>query len=319
MACGTLRTSVSERHPIIAVTGSSGAGTSTARAVFAKLFASLGLNAAEVAGDCFHAYTRDEMATAIERARIRGENFSHFGPAANHMDRLEALFRDYSEHGRGDFRHYIHNEIEAEALGAPVGHFTPWQATAENTDLLLYEGLHGGVITDRVNVAQYVDLLIGMTPTINLEWVQKIHRDTADRGHAPSDVARTILRRMPDYVNYITPQFSRTDINFQRVPLVDTSNPFAVKRVPTAAESYVVIHFADSAAAAVDFGALLDLIPRAFMPRQNTIVAPGEHMSRTMQLVLEPLIRRLMHQRRRAVAGGTEDAAGAEQAGRAPA
>ena len=297
---------MSERHPIIAVTGSSGAGTSTAQAVFAKLFKSLGLNAAEIAGDGFHAYTRVEMADAIERARIRGENFSHFGPAANHLDRLEALFRDYSEHGSGTFRHYIHNEIEAEALGAPVGQFTEWQPTPKKTDLLLYEGLHGGVITDRVNVAQHVDLLIGMTPTINLEWVQKINRDTADRGHAPSDVVRTILRRMPDYVNYITPQFSRTDINFQRVPLVDTSNPFAVSKVPSAAESYVVVHFADAAAAAVDFGALLDLIPRAFMPRQNTLVAPGEHMSRAMQLVLEPLIRRLMHQRRRALADDLE-------------
>lgn len=304
---------MSERHPIIAVTGSSGAGTSTARAVFAKLFASLGLNAVEVSGDGFHAYTRDEMANAIERARIRGENFSHFGPAANHLDRLEALFRNYSASGIGEFRHYIHNEIEAEALGAPAGQFTPWLRTDGDTDLLLYEGLHGGVITDRVNVAQHVDLLIGMTPTINLEWVQKIHRDTADRGHEQADVVRTILRRMPDYVNYITPQFSRTDINFQRVPLVDTSNPFAVSRVPSAAESYVVIHFADTAAAAVDFGALLDLIPRAFMPRQNTIVAPGEHMSRAMQLVLEPLIRRLMHQRRRAHAGGNADADAAGQ------
>lgn len=299
---------MSERHPIIAVTGSSGAGTSTARAVFAKLFTSLGLNAAEVAGDGFHAYSREEMSNAIERARIRGENFSHFGPAANHLDRLETLFREYAERGVGTYRHYIHNEIEAESLGAPVGQFTPWLETAPNTDLLLYEGLHGGVITDRVNVAQHVDLLIGMTPTINLEWVQKINRDTADRGHAPSDVVRTILRRMPDYVNYITPQFSRTDINFQRVPLVDTSNPFAVSRVPSASESYVVIHFADTAAAAVDFGALLDLIPRAFMPRQSTVVAPGEHMSRAMQLVLEPLIRRLMHKRRRALSDSVDEA-----------
>ena len=34
----------------------------------------------------------------------------------------------------------------------------------------------------------------------------------------------TILRRMPDYVNYIVPQFAHTHVNFQRVPMVDTSN-----------------------------------------------------------------------------------------------
>ena len=291
---------MSERHPIIAVTGSSGAGTSTARRAFSRVFKTLGLQAAEVGGDGFHAYNREEMGLAIERARIRGENFSHFGPGANHLEKLEALFREYGATGTGEARHYVHNEVEADTFDTPVGCFTPW-APLPPSDVLLYEGLHGGVITDRVNVAQHVDLLIGVTPTVNLEWLQKIARDTAKRGHTPEDVSRTILRRMPDYVRYILPQFSRTDVNFQRVPLVDTSNPFAAGAVPTDAESHVVIRFGEPARTGVDMGALLEHIPGAFTTRDNTLVAPGEHMPRAMQLVIEPLIRRLMHTRRRAL------------------
>ena len=102
------------------------------------------------------------------------------------------------------------------------GTFTPWTQLPAETDLLFYEGLHGGVVTERVNVARYVDLMIGVVPIINLEWIQKVHRDTAERGYSPEAVTDTILRRMYDYTHYIVPQFSRTDINFQRVPTVDT-------------------------------------------------------------------------------------------------
>ena len=62
-----------------------------------------------------------------------------------------------------------------------------------------------------------------MVPIINLEWIQKLHRDKNLRGYSQEAVVDTILRRMPDYVNHICPQFSRTHVNFQRVPTVDTS------------------------------------------------------------------------------------------------
>ena len=93
----------------------------------------------------------------------------------------------------------------------------------QTLDLLFYEGLHGAVVTDKVNVAQYADLKIGVVPVINLEWIQKLHRDRAARGYSTEAVTDTILRRMPDYINYICPQFAETDINFQRVPTVDTT------------------------------------------------------------------------------------------------
>ncbi|MGH8453280.1 MAG: phosphoribulokinase, partial [Nevskiales bacterium] len=169
---------MSLEHPIIAVTGSSGAGTSTVRSAFAHIFDRLHMKALYVEGDSFHRYNREEMKSVVQRALVRGENFSHYGPAANHLDRLEALFRDYSQNGAGEVRRYLHTEDEAVAHGLHAGSFTDWLPVPEGTDVLFYEGLHGGVVTDRVDVAQYVDLLVGVAPAINLEWIQKIHRDT---------------------------------------------------------------------------------------------------------------------------------------------
>ncbi len=286
---------MSSKHPIIAVTGSSGAGTSTARVAFEHIFFQLKLNAAMIDGDAFHAYSREEMEEAVQRATIRGENFSHFGPAANHLDKLEGLFSEYGESGSGQSRRYLHDEIEAAEYGQPPGTFTPWAALPEDTDILMYEGLHGGAVTDQVNVAQHVDLMVGVVPTINLEWIQKIRRDIDERGYEADDVARTILRRMPDYVRHITPQFSCTDINFQRVPLVDTSNPFNARDVPSADESMVVIRFRNPREWPVDFPYQLTMIKGAFMSRPNTIVVPGSKMRMAIEIIIAPIIEAILN------------------------
>ena len=99
------------------------------------------------------------------------------------------------------------------------------------------------MVNDEVNLAKHADLKIGVVPVINLEWIQKIHRDKNSRGYSTEAVTDTILRRMHAYVHCITPQFTETDINFQRVPIVDTSNPFIARWIPTADESLVVIRF----------------------------------------------------------------------------
>lgn len=281
---------MSSKHPIIAVTGSSGAGTSTARVAFEHIFFRLKLNAAMIDGDAFHAHNREEMQEAVQRATIRGENFSHFGPAANHLDKLESLFSEYATSGTGQSRRYLHDEIEAAEHDQEPGTFTPWAPIVEGTDVLMYEGLHGGAVTDQINLAQYVDLMVGVVPTINLEWIQKIRRDIDDRGYEPEDVARTILRRMPDYVRHIIPQFSRTDINFQRVPLVDTSNPFIARDVPSADESMVVIRFRNPRQWPVDFPYLLTMIKGAFMSRPNTLVVPGTKMRMAIEIIIAPII-----------------------------
>ena len=291
---------MSARFPIVAVTGSSGAGTSRTRFLFAKMFADLGLQAAFVGGDSFHAYDREQMRAVLERARIRGENFSHFGPAANLWDRLEALFRDFGGKGAGSVRRYLHTEAEAAEAGQAVGTFTPWAPLPEGTQVLFYEGLHGGVVTDEHDVAAHVDLLVGMTPTVNLEWIQKIRRDTDERGYDADEVLRTILRRMPDYAQYIAPQFLRTDVNFQRVPLVDTSNPFVPQDVPRAEDSLLVIHVNERGRPGLREGSddLLASVQGAFRTREDTLVVPGEHMAQAMEEVLAPALERIAAARR---------------------
>lgn len=290
------------RHPIIGVTGSSGAGTSTAQRALSRVFDDLGLRAAMVEGDAFHAFDRCGTQQAIERARIRGEHFSLLGPSGNQLERLETLLRDYGERGVGVSRRYLHSEAEAQQAAQAVGTFTPWEWLPADTDLLFYEGLFGGYVGDDANIVQHMDLLIGVAPTVNLEWIQKLRRDIDERGYQPQDVKATILRRMPDFVNHITPQFSRTDVNFQRVPLVDTSNPFMVREIPSQAESLVVIAFNEHARIGADLDAYLG-IPGAYKSNERTLVVPGPQMSHAMEVILKPAIATLMSGRLSAGSG----------------
>jgi phosphoribulokinase len=241
---------MSVKHPIISVTGSSGAGTTSVRNTFEQIFRREKINAAFIEGDAFHRYDRREMRSLMAEEAAKGNgHFSNFGPQANLFERLEAVFREYSETGRGEARHYVHDAAEAERHGTAPGTFTAWEPLPEGSDLLFYEGLHGALVSDGVDIARYADLKIGVVPVINLEWIQKIHRDRAARGYSTEAVTDTILRRMPDYVQYICPQFTQTDINFQRVPTVDTSNPFIARWIPTPDESMVVIRFRNPPAA----------------------------------------------------------------------
>ena len=288
---------MSQRHPIIAITGSSGAGTTSVTKTFEKIFRREGVDAAIIEGDSFHRYDRAEMRTMMaEQQRAGNMHFSHFGAEANLFAELEATFREYGERGTGRVRKYLHNAEEAAPFGQPPGTFTAWETIPEGTDLLFYEGLHGGVKTAEVDVARHPDLLVGVVPVINLEWVQKIHRDRATRGYSTEAVMDVILRRMHDYVHYICPQFERTHVNFQRVPTVDTSNPFIARDIPTADESFIVIRFANPKG--IDFPYLLTMLHDSFMSRPNTIVAPAGKMELAMQLIFTPFIWRMMERRR---------------------
>lgn len=295
--CGLGRR-MSVKHPIISVTGSSGAGTTSVRKTFEQIFRRENVSAAYIEGDAFHRYDRTEMAKAAASAAARGNpNFSHFGAEANLLAELEAVFKSYAATGTGRTRHYIHDAAESKVHGAPIGTFSEWTQFPADTDLLFYEGLHGAVVTPDVNTAQHADLKIGVVPVINLEWIQKIHRDRETRGYTTDDVTQVILRRMPDYVKYICPQFSETDINFQRVPTVDTSNPFVARWIPTPDESMVVIRFRNPRG--IDFAYLLSMIHDSFMSRANSIVIPGGKLDLAMQLILTPLIMQLVERKRR--------------------
>ncbi|ORA26953.1 phosphoribulokinase [Mycobacterium aquaticum] len=290
---------MSAKHPVVVVTGSSGAGTTSVMRTFEQIFRREDVNAAFVEGDSFHRYDRAGMKQEMARALNEGDHtFSHFGADANLFEELEALFRVYGETGSGKVRKYLHDDQEAAPYGQPPGTFTSWEDIPAGTDLLFYEGLHGAVVTEKVDVAQYADLLIGVVPVINLEWTQKLHRDKAKRGYSTEAVTETILRRMDDYVHYMCPQFSRTHVNFQRVPVVDTSNPFIARTIPSADESMLVIRFADPRG--IDFPYLLSMLHDSFMSRPNTIVCPGGKMDLAMQLIFTPMLWRLLERRNKA-------------------
>jgi len=291
---------VSERHPIIAITGSSGAGTSTVTRTFANIFRREGVKAAIIEGDSFHRYDRKEMKRkAAEAEKTGNKHFSHFGSDNNLFGELENLFATYAKSGTGRARKYLHNDEEAAPYKQEPGTFTPWEDLPADTDMLFYEGLHGAVITPEHNIAQHPDLRIGVVPVINLEWIQKLWRDKHQRGYSTEAVTDTILRRMPDYVNYIVPQFAHTHVNFQRVPMVDTSNPFIARDIPSADESMVVIRFAQPKG--IDFQYLLNMVHDSFMSRANTIVVPGGKMELAMQLIFTPFVWRMMERRKRAL------------------
>ena len=290
---------MSVKHPVVAITGSSGAGTSSVTRTFQYIFRRESIKPALVEGDSFHRYDRTAMkAAVVEAARAGNLNFSHFGPDANLLAELEALFKTYGETGSGKVRKYLHNDEEAAPYKQPSGTFTPWEDIPPGTDMMFYEGLHGAAVTDKINIARHADLLVGVVPIVNLEWIQKLHRDKSARGYSTEAVVDTILRRMPDYVNYITPQFSQTHVNFQRVPTVDTSNPFIALDIPTLDESFVVIRFRNPKG--IDFPYLLSMVHDSFMSRPNIIVVPGGKMELAMQLIFTPLLLRLMENRKRA-------------------
>jgi len=290
---------MSKRHPIISVTGSSGAGTTTIKNTFDQIFRREGINAVSIEGDAFHRYDRAAMKAELARRTEAGDHtFSHFSIDANELEMLESVFRDYGETGTGRTRHYIHDDREAEAWGQAPGTFTPWAAFEPDTDLLFYEGLHGAVRTDGIDIAGQADLKIGVVPVINLEWIQKIHRDKASRGYSTEAVTDVILRRMHAYVHVICPQFTQTDINFQRVPVVDTSNPFIARWIPTPDESLVVIRFRNPRG--IDFPYLTTMIQGSWMSRANSIVIPGPRMDLAMQLILTPMVTRMVSEAKRA-------------------
>jgi phosphoribulokinase len=286
------------KHPVISVVGSSGAGTSTVKFTFDQIFRREGIVAATIEGDAYHRYNRVEMKAEMQRRRDAGDQtFSHFSIEANLLKELEESLQSYGKTGKCRSRYYIHDDADAELHGVPPGQFTEWREIGEGSDVLFYEGLHGALKAEGIDIAGFSDLRIGVAPVINLEWIQKIHRDRSSRGYSTEAVTDTILRRMHAYVHVICPQFTQTDINFQRIPIVDTSNPFVARWIPTAGESLVVIRFRNPGG--IDFPYLVSMIQNSWMARANSIVIPGDKLDLAMQLILTPIILRMTERGRR--------------------
>jgi len=291
---------MSKQNPVVAVTGSSGAGTTFVKKAFERIFESKNLNVSIVEGDSFHKFERADMKVEVEKSRAAGKVLTHFSENANHFDKLEALFTQYGKDGSGQKRYYIHSDEEAVEHNARLGtnlepgQFTPWEDIESGSDLMFYEGLHGGVRTANSDVASQVDLLVGVVPAVNIEWIQKIHRDTSERPYTPEQVAEIILDRMPDYVEFITPQFDNTHINFHRIPLIDTSNPFSGQAVPSPEDSLVVTSVRIDG---VDLQAVANKLPAdamAFLQNDTTLVYKGNYMVDVMDHMLTPIIDGLM-------------------------
>ncbi|MDO8605052.1 MAG: phosphoribulokinase [Phaeospirillum sp.] len=293
---------MSTRHPIIAVTGSSGAGRDIVRQVFDAIFRRERLTAAYVKGESFHRHTRAEMRRiTAERLAAGDDRFSHFGAEANLFEEQETLYRSYGATGAGRRRHYLHSATDVAQhgnSGLRPGEFTPWEDLPADTDLLVYKGLHGVVRGDGFDLGKLVDLKIGMVPVINLEWMRKVHKDTNERGYSPEAVVETVLRRMNDYVRTVVPQFKHSDVNFQQVPVVDTSAPLIARDLPSIDESVTVVRFRKPEDFVVNFPQLLSRIEGSWMSRRNTIVLPGGKTNLAMELVFTPIIHQLMDRKR---------------------
>lgn len=283
---------MSAEFPIVAITGASGAGSSAVIQALQHIFYRERVKAVYIEGSAFHRYDRKTMREEVRKARERGEVLTHFGAAGNHLDKLESLFFQYAATGTGVCRYYLHTQEQAGKFGQESGTFTPWTQMDADSDLLLYRGLHGAAIVGDVDISQYPDLSIGMAPNANLEWIRRLQRDTTLRGYTREEVQESILERIPDYVDFITPQFGRTHINFQMIPVVDTSDPFSEEEIPTAEECFLVIRFTPDFMP--DFIPLLHDIPNAFMSRRNTLVVPGSKMVLAIELALMPIIHDLV-------------------------
>jgi len=308
---------MSKQHPIVAITGASGAGTTVVKEAFKAIFRRQAIRAAFVTGDCFFRYSQAEEDKRIDESCQSSHRLSVYGPELNDFYQLQSLFSEYAERGSGRIRHRLDVQ-EATQFGKKAGEFSDYLPLADGSELLFYEGLHGAVVANSwtrrkmsvshnpkivierrqarnnkaVDVAQYADLLIGVVPAMNLEWIQKIHQDTHARCQSHGGASEGILQRLQDYIYFMVPQFSLTDINFQRMPIVDTSNPFDNRRVPTEDESIIVVRFREPRK--YDFPQMLERIDGAFMSRSNTMVIKGGQLQLALDVICSPIIENLL-------------------------
>ena len=122
---------MSAKHPIITITGSSGAGTTSVKRIFEQIFRRESIEAAFIEGDAFHRYDRAAMKAEVAKQEKAGNpNFTHFHAEANELGILEEVFEEYGRRGSGRTRTYIHDEDEEKQYGTPPGHFTGWREFA---------------------------------------------------------------------------------------------------------------------------------------------------------------------------------------------
>jgi phosphoribulokinase len=80
------------------------------------------------------------------------------------------------------------------------------------------------------------------------------------------------------------------------VPIVDTSNPFIARTIPTPDESILVIRFRDPKD--IDFPYLLSMLHDSMISRPDTIVCSGAKMDLAIEIIFTPMILQLMERKK---------------------
>ena len=284
------RTPMSLKHPIIAITGSSGAGTTSVKHTFEQIFRREKINPVYIEGDAFHRWNRLEMREKMKEAAARGDNhYSHFGADANLFEELEKTLRRLRrDRQRADAPLYPRRRRGREARRR-AGHLHRMGR--------IHAGLGPAVLRGPARLRR--DRQGQCRPACRSQDRRRAGASISNGSRSCTATApRAAIppRRSPTRscgacpITSITscPQFTQTDINFQRVPTVDTSNPFIARWIPTPDESIVVIRFRDTHG--IDFPYLLSMIHGSFMSRANSIVIPGGKLDIAMQLIFTPMI-----------------------------
>ncbi len=170
---------MSVRHPIIAVTGSSGAGTTTVMKTFDHIFRR---EQHQGPGDRGRFVSRLQPGRDA-RARARGghgqgSDHQPFRTGVEPVGRARRHDGSLRRHRRrqGAPLHPRRRGSASSSSGEP-GTFTTGSRCRRTATCSSTKGCMAATRTARWMSREKVDLLVGVVPIINLEWIQKLHRD----------------------------------------------------------------------------------------------------------------------------------------------
>ena len=237
---------MSVKHPIISVTGSSGAGTTSVKTTFKRIFNRETVNAASSMAMHSIAMTAQMKRVMAEEAEREINHFSHFGPECQPAGGTGRVYSGISAKPEPEKPGTTCTTRKKRTCTARPGTFSAWEDIDPEYRIIVLRrtAWRGGDRRRQPGAA--LRPKIGVVPVVNLEWIQKIHRDKMDRGYSTQAIKDTILRRMPDYLDYICPQFSQTDINFPARADRRYIERLCARWIPTPDESMVVIRFRQS-------------------------------------------------------------------------
>ena len=167
---------MSAKHPVIAVTGFSGAGTTTTGVAFRKIFQQLNIRAAELEATASTLHPAGNGRGDPQGARS-GRDISYFGPGPTTSACCSRALSSTAKRHR-PFAQVPAHLRRSGAYNPGAGHLHPVGATAGADRRAVLRGAARRCGREHHDVASHVDLLVGVVPIVNLEWIQKLIRDT---------------------------------------------------------------------------------------------------------------------------------------------